>query len=244
MNLVRGVGLVAFAAAVLVCGGVACAGAEIPGATRPASGRSALLPTRVRTHCYGWPENQFSQSNRANVGTWLKTGQPGADVTLRGLDGEPVTVGSLLAAGKPVLLTTASVTCPVFQERHTPLQQTIRKYADNVTFATVYLIEAHPADPDPGPYKGRTSVHEFSDRRQAMTLQARIANARELPTVPGELVLVDDLSPGNENPFWCTYGTCANCAFLLDLDGKIVAVHEWYDPPSMEQSIDQLIGRR
>lgn len=243
MNLARGVGAsglaCAFAAATL-----ACAGVELPGQTRAGASGSELLTARVRTHCYGWPESQFSQANRANVGTWLKTGQPGADVTLRDLEGDPVTVASLLAAGKPVLLTTASVTCPVFQERHAPLQQTIRKYADHVTFATVYLIEAHPADPDPGPYKGRTSIHEFSDRRQAMTLQARIANARELPTVPGELVLVDDLSPGNENPFWCTYGTCANCAFLLDLEGSLVAVHEWYDPPSMEQSIDQLVGRR
>lgn len=239
MSFRRGVALVAVAAA-----GLACAGLGLPGGSGAPATRSSALTTPVRTHCYGWPESQFSQGNRANVGTWLKAGQPAADVTLRGLDGEPVTVASLLAAGKPVLLTTASVTCPVFQERHTPLQRTIRKYADHVTFATVYLIEAHPAAPDPGPYKGRASVHEYSDRRQAMTLQARIANARELDTVPGELMVVDDLTPGNENPFWCTYGTCANCAFLIGLDGKLAAVHEWYDPPTMEQSIEQLIGGR
>ena len=222
-------------ALVCVVGCLACAGV-------PWQGSGATLDTAVKTRCYDWPGGDFSRKNRARVSTFLQTGDRGVDVTLRDLDGAPVTIGSLLSAGKPVLITTASVTCPVFQERHPALQKTIAAYQDRVTFATVYQIEAHPKGPDVGPYKGQVSEHEYSDRGQANTLAARTANAREVRTVPGERLLVDDLSPGNENPFWCTWGTCANCAYLLKTDGTLAAVHEWYDPATMEASLASLVG--
>jgi hypothetical protein len=221
----------------LLCGALslACAGVPLPGS-------SSVLGTSVKTRCYDWPGGDFSRKNRARVSTFLQAGDRGVDVSLRDLDGDVVTIGSLLAEGKPVLLTTASVTCPVFQERHPALQKTIAAYQDRVTFATVYQIEAHPKGPDVGPYKGQVSEHEYSDRGQANTLAARTANARGVRTVAGERLLVDDLTPGNENPFWCTWGTCANCAYLLKTDGTLAAVHEWYDPATMEASLASLVG--
>ncbi|MBA2320938.1 MAG: hypothetical protein H0V89_07275 [Deltaproteobacteria bacterium] len=75
-----------------------------------------------------------------------------------------------------------------------------------------------------------------------MTIEQRLANARVVRPLASEIVVVDELAPGNQNPFWCTYGTCANCAFLIGTDGVIAAVHEWYDPASMEGSIASLLA--
>jgi hypothetical protein len=232
---VRALALTVAATALLSCG-------QVEKMVGRATGGAGPLVSGAKTHCYGWPERQFDRENRAKVSTWLKAGQKGVDVTLRTTDGGKTTLGALLAKGKPLLLVTASQTCPVFQEKHPQLGETIRKYQDRVTFASVYLIEAHPSSPDPGPYKGKVSIHEYSDRRQAMTLEQRLANAREVKTYGSEIMLVDDLSPGNENPFWCTWGTCANCAYLVATDGTLAAVHEWYDPASMEGSIQALVG--
>jgi hypothetical protein len=205
-------------------------------------GGGGLLAAGAKSHCFGWPQRQFDRDNHAKVSTFLKTGDRAVDVALRTADGGKTSIGALLARGKPVLLVTGSLTCPVFQEKHPELAKTAAKYNGRVTVATVYTIEAHPSEPDPGPYKGKPSIHEFSDRRQAMTFDQRQANAREVHAGAGEEVVIDDLSASDENPFWCTYGTCANCAFLIGTDGKLAAVHDWYDPPSMEGSIASLLA--
>lgn len=243
--MTRMVALCALAAALLSCRQIEKMADRVTGDRGGGGSRggSAPLSAAVKTHCFGWPQRQFDRDNRAKVSTYLKAADQAVDVKLRTTDGGSTSIGQLLAGGKPLLLVTASLTCPVFQEQHPALGNTIRKYKDQLTVASVYLIEAHPAAPDPGPYKGKPSVHEYSDRRQAMTLEQRIANAREVKKQGSELILVDDLAKGNENPFWCTYGTCANCAFLIGTDGRIAAVHEWYDPASMEGSIASLLAK-
>jgi hypothetical protein len=218
-------------------------GANTPPPPPPSPASAPGLSSDVQTHCFGWPERQFDPQNHADgVSTRLRTGDNGVDVTLRTIDGGSTKISDLLALGKPLLLVSGSHTCPVFQEKHPDLAKTVAKYKDRVTVATVYEIEAHPKGPEPSPYKGVTTIHEYSDIPQAMTLDARIADAKTVTAAPGEQILVDDLAAGDENPFWCTWGTCANCAFLVGTDGKIAAVHDWYDPPSMEGSIDALLA--
>ena len=108
----------------------------------------------------------------------------------------------------------------------------------------VYVIEPHPQDPDPSPYRGTVWEAEYSSKRQPMTYADRVQCARDmLPSVQGnQLLLVDDLAPGQDNPVWCTYGTCPNCAYLIGQSGKIHASQLWASAPKMETEIRGLLG--
>jgi hypothetical protein len=54
-------------------------------------------------------------------------------------------------------------------------------------------------------------------------------------TVP---LLVD----GMDNAVWCTYGPAPNNAYLIDMDGGIVAHQGWYDPVEMTKAVAALSG--
>jgi hypothetical protein len=107
----------------------------------------------------------------------------------------------------------------------------------------IYVIEPHP-EGDPSPYGG-IRENEFSPGHpQARTYEERVAYAREtLPLLTGDqLLLVDELTPLRDNPLWCTYGTCPNCAFLIGQDGILREVETWYNPSDMERAVDALLA--
>jgi len=120
-------------------------------------------------------------------------------------------------------------------------------YSDLVHFVNVYVIEPHPAAPDPSPYRGTVwETPPVSDRPQPRTLAERIASAREVrPLMTGNQVqVVDDLKPGVQvNPFWCTYGTAPNAAYLIRTDGIVHTVQTWFDAAAMEAALRNLLGR-
>jgi hypothetical protein len=220
--------------ALLLGATLACAG--VPGAT-PAT---ALSEARA-TDCFDLPRAPPSPSNHAEVATFLETGEQAVDFTLRDVDGRPWTLSRLLA-DKPVLLVQGSWTCPRFQENRAGLEHTVKAYGDAVHVVFVYAIEAHPQAPDAGPYHGKPRPKEFSDRGQARSYEERLRSAREVAATTKALVLVDDFVAPGANPVWCTYGTCASCAWLIGQDGRIATHHLWHDPPSMDASIQALLA--
>jgi hypothetical protein len=156
------------------------------------------------------------------------------------VNGKPWTLSKLLA-DKPVLLVQGSWTCPRFQENRAALEHTVQAYGDAVHVVFVYAIEAHPQAPDPGPYHGKPNPRSSptADR------PGRTRNASVGPRGRRHheaLVLVDDFDAPGANPIWCTYGTCASCAWLIGQDGRIAAHHLWHDPPSMDASIQALLA--
>jgi len=118
-------------------------------------------------------------------------------------------------------------------------------YADRVHFVHLYVVEPHPAG-DLSPYRGEVWEAAYSDRGQAMTYDERVADARDVDALigAGHLLLVDDLTPrGRDNPAWCTYGPCPNCAYLIAQDGTIHTAQTWVEPSDMQRSLDDLLGR-
>lgn len=116
-------------------------------------------------------------------------------------------------------------------------------YADLVHLVHVYVIEPHPASPDPSPYSGVVWEEGYSTLGQPKTYDGRVSNALDMvPLLEGDqLLLVDDLTPGDlNNPAWCTYGPCPNCAFLIGQDGVIDTVQTWVDS-SIQSAIDALL---
>jgi len=119
-----------------------------------------------------------------------------------------------------------------------------RTYDQVVHFVHVYIIEPHP-EGDPGPYSGGPSEREYSaGHPQPRTFPDRLAYAQQmLPEIQGDQqMLIDDLTPGRQNnPAWCTYGPCPNCAFLIRPDGIIDTVQTWADAGAMQTAIDALM---
>lgn len=117
-------------------------------------------------------------------------------------------------------------------------------YADRVRFVHIYVVEPHPMSPDVSPYTGKVSKANYSTRGQAFIYDERVEASLEiLPELEGDqMILVDDLEPGDlNNPVWCTYGPCPNCAYLISQDGVIENVQTWFEADGMEEAIDRLL---
>ena len=118
-------------------------------------------------------------------------------------------------------------------------------YDELVHFVHVFVVEPHPVSPDPSPYTGAVWEMNYSTKGQAFTYDERVATAREIdPLLEGtQLLLVDDLVPGAlNNPAWCTYGPCPNCAYLIDQNATINTTQRWFNAGDMELAINGVIG--
>jgi hypothetical protein len=133
---------------------------------------------------------------------------------------------------------------PVLNELATKQYNDTSTYDDLVHFVHLYVIEPHPESPDISPYRGSVWEGSFSTKGQAFTYEERVAAAQDmLPLIEGnQLILVDDLVPGElNNPVWCTYGPCPNCAYLINQDGMIDTAQTWFNAGDMEKAIDGLL---
>jgi hypothetical protein len=122
---------------------------------------------------------------------------------------------------------------------------TTTTFADRISFVHIYVVEPHPKAPEVSPYSGNVWEAQYSTKIQPHTYEQRCANARDTGAlVTGrQLMLVDALTPGANNPVWCTYGTCPNCAFLIRQDGTVDTVHTWFNAASMESAMRTLLAR-
>jgi len=125
-------------------------------------------------------------------------------------------------------------------------------FDDVVHFVHVYVIEPHPESPDISPYRGDVWEAGYSTLGQPTTYSGRVTNAQQTASLltGNQLLVVDDLTPGqHNNPAWCTYGPCPNCAYLIRQDGTIDTVQTgtidtvqtWVEPTDMESAIHNLL---
>lgn len=134
---------------------------------------------------------------------------------------------------------------PTLNQLATKQYDETNTYDELIHFVILYAIEPHPMSPDPSPYKGIVWEEEYSTIGQSFTYDERVATAQDtLPLLEGnQLILVDDLVPdGPNNPTWCTYGTCPDCAYLIRQNGVIDTTQRWFDAEGMEEAINALLG--
>jgi len=166
------------------------------------------------------------------------------DFSLYDLDGNSSRLSEALELGKPVLLISGSLTCPVFRERIPEINEMASVYGDNLTIFIIYTVEAHPTTPSP--YSGTVWL----------TLQNINENIlHPQPTTYGERKnLVDTLMSNYQidvpvlidgpcNNWWLNYGTGANIAFLIDENGFVSAKHDWFNQLQLNMycEVDALI---
>ena len=133
----------------------------------------------------------------------LAPGQLLPDRTLVRQDGEQISLRNL-AAGRPVVLVTGSLTCPLSISALPVFTKLSRRYGDRVAFGFIYTREAHPGE----------------NVGQPSTMEVKMAHARQLQEAHGVdwPVLVDDL----EGTVHRMLDTKQNSVHIADADGRIV----------------------
>ncbi len=190
----------------------------------------------VERSCHPWPAQPFTTERFLEIKAHLERGDPAPDLTLRAADGQSQSLSSLWKE-RPLLIITGSTTCPVFRRHIKAIQSLEQDYRDRIHLGVVHGPQAHPAT-DPSPYRGDAWPLKFSRVNLARTWDERAAQGREVADRAQLNVWVDEM----DTPFGCTYGTVPNGAFLIRTDGKVEAVHDWFDPPTMRGSLDALLG--
>ncbi len=216
--------------AAVVAAGLACAG--------PTAGSSEGLRTGLEGGCFDRPSRDFSLDNHAEVEVFLRAGEAAVDFTLPDLSGKDVHLATLLET-KPVVVFTGSYTCPVYRRNRKKIDELAQRMGDRVHVVVVYGPEAHPKT-DNSPYRGDNWAmpDKFSDVDLATSFEERVEHAKQVGRSPGVIEVVEPL----DNPFWCTYGTAPNAAYLIGQDGQLHAVHDWFDAPTLVGSIEALTG--
>jgi len=203
-----------------------------------------LLPSSFLTsNCFGWPQTPFTPQNSATCTNRDILYGVGIDFQLRNnRTGSDDSLSTALET-QPVMLEFASYTCPVAEGKINDTIRMSETYQGQVHFIVVYTIEAHPKAPDVSPYSGEESVLGYSNYSQPTTFTQRHENCQQMQSY-GKLVevLVDDLTDSNANPVWCSYGTCANSAWLIAQNGTITLSQNWFNPEQMREAINQLLG--
>jgi hypothetical protein len=114
----------------------------------------------------------------------------------------------------------------------------------------VYSIDAHPAKPDPSPYKGTPWTFKWSTLRQPKTYAARVANAQHISDYVKLnrkfTILVDDLAPHNtsagNDPLWCGWGPAPNAAWLIARNSTVQLAQTWFKKEPMANAIAALLA--
>jgi hypothetical protein len=197
------------------------------------------LPADTTSICtIPWYLGSFSASG-------LQVGDTAADFTLYDVNGNPFNLGTALASGKPVLLVSASYTCPVFRSKVPSINNVISTYGSQVTTAVIYCVEAHPTDTSP--YFGYVNITNAN--QQAGILFPQPTTYKERKNMVDTLLANMTLNApvyidGPCNNWWLYYGPAPNNAYLIDTSGIVVAKHPWYDsyPDNILCDIDSLLG--
>ena len=147
------------------------------------------------------------------------------DATLWTVDGEKVRLSDYVG-GKPLVLETGSITCPMYAASAGPMQAIARKYADELDFVLMYVREAHPGE--------RTRAHG--------DLEAKIAAARRSAAHHGDgrTTLVDD-PEGSAHRLW---GAMPNSVFVIAPDGTVIYRTMWNNTDRLDPILGEIARGR
>lgn len=147
-------------------------------------------------------------------------GEPFRDAPLWTLDGARVRLSDYLQ-GKPLVLETGSITCPMYAASAAPMQELAAGHPE-LDFVLMYVREAHPGE--------RTEAH--SD------LDAKIAAARRSAGRHGDrrTTLVDDVD-GTAHRLW---GAMPNSVFVIAPDGTVLYRTMWNNAARLGPILDEI----
>lgn len=122
-----------------------------------------------------------------------------------------------------LVLEMGSLTCPLFQGRRPGMARLAQRH-DDVTFAVLYVREAHPGD--------RIGAHETQQGKQ-QSAGRLIRDEHEQ-----RRVLVDDL----QGTAHAAYGSYPNSVFIINRNGCVVYVSDWNDAKATGRALTRLLA--
>lgn len=122
--------------------------------------------------------------------------------------------------GDFLVLEMGSLTCPLFQGRRKPMTHLHQKH-DTVSFAVLYVREAHPGDKIP--------AHRSANDKQSCA--ARLAADGE-----HRRIFIDDL----EGSAHQAYGGYPNSVFIINRNGCVVYASDWNNPATTGRALTML----
>lgn len=172
----------------------------------------------------------------------VQPGQRLPELSLVDLEGRPVAVADL-HAGRPLLLTTCSLTCNIARRQQAQVNDLRARWGDTVAVVMVYTIDAHPTG-DPCPYTGEEWVPPDNGAvpvGQPKDLDRRRELARRFArdwagTTP---VLVDTM----DNASWRSLGEAPNVGLAIDRDGIVLCRCGWFDAAPLAAAIEGALLR-
>ena len=123
--------------------------------------------------------------------------------------------------GDFLVLELGSITCPLFQGRREPMNDLVKKYS-NVSFAVLYVREAHPG-------KSIGGHEDYEDKR---------GRAHQLLTDgEGRRILVDDF----EGTAHSAYGSYPNAVFIINKKGCVLFRADWNNPSATKKALENVV---
>ena len=195
---------------------------------------------------------------RSQGNPWIPVnpGDTMADFTLWDINGNSITLSSVLNSGKRALIVSGSYTCPIFRNHMTDLNAVSAQFGSQIECFVVYTVEAHPTgspmpqsgniNPSNPPYNQPATYGERKDIVQDLLNGINGTPAGNYIPVPVNVPIYID-GPCNE---WWQYYDAPNNAYLIDTNGVLFAYHDWFhnsNPPNGPATniwcdIDSLLG--
>ena len=195
---------------------------------------------------------------RTQGNPWIpvSAGDTMADFTLWDINGDSISLSSVLNSGKRVLIVSGSYTCPIFRNHMTDLNAVSAQFGSQIECFVVYTLEAHPTG-SPMPSSGAINPTN-PPYHQPLTYGNRKLIVQDLlngingppsgnyiPVSVNVPIYID--GPCNE---WWQYYNSPNNAYLIDTNGVVFAYHKWFNnsnPPNGPATniwcdIDSLLG--
>lgn len=143
--------------------------------------------------------------------------------TVYTIDGEAVSFADRWADG-PAVIEFGSITCPIFLEKTDRMDALAAHYADEVSFAVLYVREAHPGH-SLGP-------HQSLDGKLAAARECRAAAGIDRP------IYVDEVRGAVHR----AYGALPNAVFVVGHDGVVSYRADWLDVDDLDAHLTDLLA--
>ncbi len=166
---------------------------------------------------YNYHTYRKIDSNR----NYIKAGDPfPADLNVYLPDGNPVSVSSLWQ-DKPLVLETASNSCPIFWESEVSMASIATTYKQDAKVLVLYTREAHPGVLAP-------AHRDFV---------AKLKQARKMDASLDQSIVVD----AHEGTLHAQMGSGPNSVYIVGTDGIVAHYFYWNDPAITQEKLQALL---
>ena len=170
----------------------------------------------------------------------VQVGEQIPDHQVFDLEGNAVELATLWS-DKPLVLVTASITCPIAVDSCPTISELRVTQDDRVGFVILYVREAHPAEDEAAVSETATVARDqipsgFGSHPQPASQAERDRLAKTFATqfsegIPLYVADIDD-------QLIRTLGAGPNSGLLIDTEGRLLSKLGWYNSESMQAAID------